>query len=56
MVEVDKDACIGCGSCVAAAPDIFEMDDNGKAEVIKDEATDEAEEAAGICPVDAITV
>ncbi len=56
MVEVDKDTCIGCGSCVAVAPDIFQMGDNGKAEVIKDEKTDGAEEAAGVCPVDAITV
>ena len=56
MVEVDEDTCIGCGSCVAVAPDIFEIGDNGKAEVINDESTEEAQEAADVCPVDAITV
>ncbi|MFP4045552.1 MAG: ferredoxin [Candidatus Aenigmatarchaeota archaeon] len=56
MVEVDEDACIGCGSCVAVAPDIFELGDNGKAKVKEDEATEEAKEAATVCPVDAITV
>lgn len=56
MVEVDQDTCIGCGSCVAVAPDIFEIGDDGKAHVKKDETTDDAEEAADMCPVDAISV
>ncbi len=56
MVKVDEDACIGCGSCVSVAPEIFDMNDEGKAEVIKDETTDEAKQAADVCPVDAIDV
>lgn len=32
-VKVVKDACIGCGSCAAIAPDVFEMTDEGFAEV-----------------------
>ncbi len=56
MVKVDEDTCIGCGSCVSVAPDIFEMNDSGKAEVIKDEDTKEAKQAEDVCPVDAITV
>lgn len=56
MVEVDEDTCIGCGSCVSVAPDIFEMNDAGKAVVIKDEATEEAKQAEDVCPVDAIVV
>ncbi len=56
MVEVDENTCIGCGSCVSVAPDIFEMNDNGKAVVIKDEDTEEAKQAEDVCPVDAITV
>lgn len=54
MVEVDKDSCIGCGSCVAVAPEIFELDDDGKADVKKDETTEKTKEAATVCPVDAI--
>lgn len=56
MVSVDQDTCIGCGSCVAVASEIFEIGDDGKAHVKKDEATEEAEEAADVCPVNAITV
>lgn len=26
---VDKDTCIACGACGAAAPDIFDYDDDG---------------------------
>lgn len=31
---VDKDTCIACGACGAAAPDIYDYDDEGLAEVI----------------------
>ncbi|WP_141432740.1 ferredoxin [Bacillus sp. 03113] len=33
---VDKDTCIACGACGAAAPEIFDYDDEGLAEVILD--------------------
>jgi ferredoxin len=33
---VDKETCIACGACGAAAPDIFNYDDEGLAEVIID--------------------
>ena len=29
---VDQDACIGCGLCAGTAPDVFQMNDAGKAE------------------------
>lgn len=34
---VDKDTCIACGACGAAAPDIYDYDDEGLAEVILDD-------------------
>ena len=34
MITVDKETCIGCGSCVALCPDVFQLDQNSKAEVI----------------------
>ena len=32
-VKVIKDACIGCGSCAAICPDIFDIEDDGLATV-----------------------
>ncbi len=34
---VDQDTCIACGACGAAAPDIYDYDDDGIAYVILDE-------------------
>ena len=34
---VDKDTCIGCGLCPEVCPDIFKMDDGGKAMADKGE-------------------
>ncbi len=33
-VSVDKEKCIGCGTCVAIAPKSFKLDNDGKVEVI----------------------
>jgi len=57
MVSVDKDKCIGCGSCVATCDEVFEMGDDGKAEVKSgaNESSDCVKEAIDICPVDAIS-
>ena len=33
---VDKETCIACGACGAAAPDIFDYDEEGLAEAILD--------------------
>ena len=57
--KVDKEKCIGCGTCAAVAADVFKMDDDGKASVIEgDFAGKEAmiNQAKDACPVDAITV
>jgi len=56
--KVSKDACIGCGACQAIAPDVFELNDEGIAEVIVDEIKSELEDdvqnAADSCPTSAI--
>jgi ferredoxin len=55
MVKVEKEKCIGCGACVAIAPDTFEFDENGLSQVIDGAAPSEAAtEAIGSCPVGAI--
>jgi ferredoxin len=57
---VDKDTCIGCGLCPGICPEIFEMDDDGKAkasdEEISDKVVDDAKDAEAQCPVNAIKV
>ena len=57
---VDPDLCIGCGVCPNLAPDVFEMNDEGIAEVTVDtvpsDSEDAAREAAEECPAEAITV
>lgn len=58
--EVIKDLCIGCELCPSIAPELYEMDGDGKAVSIKGslniEEVVEANEAAASCPVEAITV
>ena len=57
---VDKDTCIGCGLCPDICPEVFEMDDDGKA-ISKDielegDVLDAAKDAEEQCPVIAIKV
>lgn len=35
-VKVNKDVCIGCGACMAIASDVFNIGDDGLAEVFED--------------------
>ena len=50
-----NESCIGCGTCVGVAPDVFEMNDEGLSSVIGDDV-DSAKEDAESCPVEAIEV
>jgi len=54
-IVVDREKCQGISACVSAAPDVFEIDSEGKAVVIStDGADDVVLEAAESCPLDAI--
>jgi len=56
-ITIDYDACEGCGSCVEVCPEVFELRDDDKAYVISEDCGScDCEEAAGICPVEAITI
>jgi ferredoxin len=57
-VIVDKEKCIGCGTCVATASKTFKLDTNNKADVIKGKNDDDEVilKAAESCPVSAIEI
>lgn len=58
-IQVDRDTCDGFGNCVAAAPEVFELDDDGlvvlKMAEAEDDRADEIRRAAYDCPTEAIT-
>ncbi|MGI8315397.1 ferredoxin [Halobacillus mangrovi] len=63
---VDQDTCIACGACGAAAPDIYDYDDEGIAYSILDQnkgnyevpdiLEEDMEDAFEGCPTDSIKV
>ncbi len=55
---VDIDACIGCGLCETVCPEVFKMNNDGKADVIKDSgyAENTVQDAIDQCPVQAISL
>jgi ferredoxin len=65
---VEKDTCIACGACGATAPDIYDYDDDGLAEVIfggdknrgvteiSEDLYDDLQDAQDGCPTDSIKV
>ena len=57
-IDIDRDACMGSGNCVFAAPGVFELDDDSVARVVDPEASPEeaVATAARQCPTRAITV
>ncbi len=58
-VVVDMAKCADHGQCVYAAPEVFQLDDNGKLvyEATPDPAVrDEVEEAVDACPLQAISI
>lgn len=55
-VKVNEDKCIGCGACVAIAPNNFDFNDEGLSKVISEEVTEETVNACEACPVFAIEV
>lgn len=55
-VEVNHDLCIGCGTCEALCPEVFQMED-GKSKVVAQECGNcNCQEAVENCPVSAISM
>jgi len=60
-ISIDKEKCLGCGSCYATAPEIFTVDIDGKAKTIITETEDpnlieKAKSARDMCPNGAIII
>lgn len=62
-IIVDKNKCIGCGACEGFEPDVFELNDEGFADTIKnnydeldDSAKENVDDAIDNCPTSAISV
>ncbi len=59
MVKIDKNTCIGCGACATTCSEVFEMNNNGKAQVKAKADTKKnakcIKEAIENCPVNAIS-
>ena len=57
-VDIDRDACMGSGQCVFAAPGTFDLDDDSIAVVVDPAAAPEDQVilAGRSCPAHAITV
>jgi ferredoxin len=59
-VSVDFAKCTGLGICESMAPNIFEVDDDGKLLLLRDDITDDelqsVEEAVTGCPTEALRI
>ena len=55
MIKVDKEKCVGCGLCPILCPEIFEINEEGKATVISQKEDPHLKEAIEQCPEEAIS-
>ena len=66
-IILEKEKCIGCGSCVAVCSELFELEEDGKSHLKGSKSDPKKEEleiedlgcvkeAADVCPVQAIEI
>jgi ferredoxin len=59
-VEVDRDRCVGSGTCEALAPTVFEVDDDGVLAVLRaqpgEEEVPDVRDAVQACPTRALAL
>jgi len=58
--SVDREPCLGCGLCIEVCPEVFEMDDDSRAQAKMNQVPPESEgtcrDAAEQCPESAIKI
>jgi len=59
-IEVDRERCVGSGTCEMLAPDLFEVGDDGIVAVLRPEPdgadVDAAVDAVQACPTQALSL
>ncbi|PQM46003.1 Ferredoxin [Mycobacterium talmoniae] len=59
-VSVNLDKCVGIGMCEVAAPNVFEVGDDGQSHVLVDEIAEAdvagVKQAVANCPTEALTI
>jgi ferredoxin len=55
MIKVDKNKCAGCGLCTALCEEVFEMNEDGKAEIKEQKDLPGVKDAIDSCPSHAIS-
>ena len=59
-IEVDRERCVGSGSCEALAPDVFEVDDDGVLVLHRErpgeQELDDVRDAVQACPTRALAL
>jgi ferredoxin len=57
QVPYVNETCIGCSACVAISGEVFELNDEGKSEVIALDSYEgkDVDDSISACPVDAIS-
>lgn len=57
-IEINRELCIGCGTCASIAPETFELDSEGKSTVKNPKGNNDETilDAAKSCPAGAITI
>lgn len=60
LITVDTDRCQGYANCVASAPDVFDIDDDGIVVLLRQSVAEDererVEQAVGSCPVSALGI
>lgn len=56
QVEIDRDACIGSGTCAFAVPDVFDVDPTGRAVLVGPVVAGDERVRSAVenCPTDAL--
>jgi ferredoxin len=56
-IEVDRERCVGSGTCEMLAPEVFEVGDDGVVSLLRPEAGDEpVRDAVQHCPTQALSL
>jgi len=57
-IIIDQNLCVGCGACASLCPEVFKLQDDGKARIINENDGEkcDCDMVANSCPVGAIKV